>query len=247
MSEAEPILEATGLTRVYRHGRVRVPALQGVSLRVLRGEVACVVGPSGSGKTTLLNVIGGLDRPTEGGILVDGLDLTALSPGQLADYRLRKVGFVFQFYNLIPILTALENVELPMALAGVPEHERRERAFDLLEKVGLAHRVDHRPDELSGGEQQRVAIARALANGPALVLADEPTGDLDSQSAVEFMKMVGEFNRRAHQTFILVTHDPLVVRECTKAYTIRDGKIERELSRKEIEETVPQKDLLKPL
>lgn len=184
------------------------------------------MGPSGSGKTTLLNLIGGLDRPTRGKVVVDGLDLTSMNEGELAEYRLRRVGFVFQFYNLIPTLTALENVELPMALAGVPRKERRRRALELLRAVGLEARADHRPDELSGGEQQRVAIARALANKPAIVLADEPTGDLDSRSAKLLMDLVRRLNKEDGQTFIIVTHDPIVVEACTRVYNIRDGRIE---------------------
>jgi putative ABC transport system ATP-binding protein len=184
------------------------------------------MGPSGSGKTTLLNIIGGLDKPTQGKIFVDGADITSLNEKDLADYRLKKVGFIFQFYNLIPTLTAIENVEVPMALAGLPKNERREKALNLLRMVGLESRADHKPDELSGGEQQRVAIARALANNPSIVLADEPTGDLDSKSAVAFMKIVRDLNKRSNQTFIIVTHDPLVVERCTKIYTIRDGRLE---------------------
>ncbi|MCX8199838.1 MAG: ABC transporter ATP-binding protein, partial [Sulfolobales archaeon] len=169
-----------------------------------------------------------------GKILVDGIDITKLSDKELADYRLRKVGFVFQFYNLIPTLTALENVELPMALARVPKRERRERALELLKMVGLEDKVDRKPDELSGGEQQRVAIARALANRPSIVLADEPTGNLDSKSALAFMEKVMELNKEMKQTFIIVTHDPLVLRGCTRAYVIRDGQIRRELSREDL-------------
>lgn len=228
------IVRTIGLTKVYRRGKVDVLALSGINLQILRGEITCIMGPSGSGKTTLLNLIGGLDKPTRGKVFVDDVDLTMLNGRELADYRLRKVGFVFQFYNLIPTLTALENVEVPLALAKVPEKERRARALGLLKMVGLEHRIDHKPDELSGGEQQRVAIARALANSPSIVLADEPTGDLDSESAMVFMEIIKELNRKMGQTFIIVTHDPLVVRECTKVYTIRDGRIERELSKEEM-------------
>ncbi|MEM3480031.1 MAG: ABC transporter ATP-binding protein, partial [Candidatus Bathyarchaeia archaeon] len=170
---SKTIVRTINLSKVYRRGKVNVPALNNVNLQVLSGEIIGIMGPSGSGKTTLLNLIGGLDRPTSGKIFVDGVDITALGEKDLADYRLRKVGFVFQFYNLIPTLTALENVEIPMALAGVPKNERRERAVNLLKMVGLEARTDHKPDELSGGEQQRIAIARALANNPSMVLADE--------------------------------------------------------------------------
>jgi len=220
------IVRTIGLSKVYRRGKVEVPALRDVNFQVYSGEIVGIMGPSGSGKTTLLNLIGGLDKPTMGKIFVDGVDITSLGEDELADYRLKKVGFVFQFYNLIPTLTALENVELPMALAGVPKNERRDRALDLLRMVGLEARADHKPDELSGGEQQRVTIARALANSPAIVLADEPTGDLDSKSAQSLMKLIRELNKRNKQTFIIVTHDPIVAEACTKIYNIRDGRIE---------------------
>lgn len=219
------IVKAVNLSKVYRRGKVEVPALVDVNLHVTSGEVVGIVGPSGSGKTTLLNLIGGLDRPTRGRVLVDDLDITSLGEKELAEYRLKRVGFVFQFYNLIPTLTALENVELPMALAGVPKGKRKERAFELLKMVGLEARADHKPDELSGGEQQRVAMARALANNPAIVLADEPTGDLDSKSAKSLMDLVRWLNRENGQTFIIVTHDPIVIEACTKIYNIRDGRI----------------------
>ncbi|MEM1607337.1 MAG: ABC transporter ATP-binding protein [Candidatus Bathyarchaeia archaeon] len=223
---SKTIVRAISLSKVYRRGKVNVTALNNVNLQVLSGEIIGIMGPSGSGKTTLLNLIGGLDKPTSGKIFVDGVDITALGEKDLADYRLRKVGFVFQFYNLIPTLTALENVEIPMALAGVLKKERRERALNLLKMVGLEDRADHKPDELSGGEQQRVAIARALANNPSIVLADEPTGDLDSKSALALMSLIKDLNKRNGQTFIIVTHDPIVAERCTKIYTIRDGRIE---------------------
>ncbi|MEM2342007.1 MAG: ABC transporter ATP-binding protein [Candidatus Bathyarchaeia archaeon] len=220
------IVRTLNLSKVYRRGKVSIPALNNVNLQISAGEIVGITGPSGSGKTTLLNLIGGLDKPTSGKVFVDGLDITALGEGELADYRLRKVGFVFQFYNLIPTLTALENVEIPLALAGVPKSERRERALNLLRMVSLETRAEHKPDELSGGEQQRVAIARALANNPSIVLADEPTGDLDSKSALALMNLIKELNRRNGQTFIIVTHDPIVAEGCTKIYNIRDGRIE---------------------
>ncbi|MDH5815191.1 MAG: ABC transporter ATP-binding protein [Candidatus Nezhaarchaeota archaeon] len=220
------MVETINLSKVYRRGKVEVPALVDVNLQVTSGEIVGIVGPSGSGKTTLLNLIGGLDKPTKGKIFVNDVDVTSLNERELAEYRLKMVGFVFQFYNLIPTLTALENVELPMALAGVPKSERRKRAFELLEMVGLEARASHKPDELSGGEQQRVAIARALANNPAIVLADEPTGDLDSKSARSLMNLVRRLNKENGQTFIIVTHDPIVVDACTRVYSIRDGRIE---------------------
>ncbi len=211
-----------------------MPALNGVNIEIEKGEIAGIVGPSGSGKSTLLNLIAGLDTPTNGKILLDNVDLSTLKHNQLADYRLRKVGFIFQFYNLIPTLSALENVEVPLWLAGYDKSKREERAYDLLTTVGLEDRVEHMPDEMSGGEAQRVAIARALANEPTVILGDEPTGDLDSKSAVAFLDLIKVLNREKSQTFILVTHDPIVVKECTRAYAIRDGKIEREMKRDEI-------------
>lgn len=222
---SEMIVQTNSLVKKYRRGKIDIYALNGVDFEVSRVEIVCVVGPSGSGKTTLLNMIGGLDKPTGGTVAVDGRDITKLNSGELADFRLRKVGFIFQFYNLLPIYTALENVEVPLSFAKVPKEEREARAFELLRLVGLESRADHKPDELSGGEQQRVAIARALANRPSIILADEPTGDLDSESATALMKLIRRLRKERNQTFIIVTHDPIVVRECTKVYTIRDGII----------------------
>jgi putative ABC transport system ATP-binding protein len=233
------IIRTVGLTKVYRRGKLDVPALNGVDLKILNGDIICITGPSGSGKTTLLNLIGGLDKPTNGTVFVDNVDLTTLNSKQLADYRLQKMGFIFQFYNLMPVLTAVENVEVPLALAKVPKGERRARALELLRTVGLEARAEHKPDELSGGEQQRVAIARALANNPTVILGDEPTGDLDSKSAMAFMGLVKDLNKRTNQTFIMVTHDPLVVREGTKAYSMRDGRIEREIPKDEMSRVIP--------
>jgi len=221
----ENIVEAIDLTKVYRKGRLEVTALQGVNLKICRGDVVCVMGPSGSGKTTLLNMLSGLDKPTKGRVIVDKVDITRLNESQLASYRLEKIGFIFQFYNLFPTLTAFENVELPLVLAKKPKEERREKVWKLLETVGMTDRAAHKPDELSGGEQQRIAIARALANDPCLVLADEPTGDLDSENAVAFMELVWELNRTHAQTFLIVTHDPLILERCNKIYTIRDGRL----------------------
>jgi putative ABC transport system ATP-binding protein len=217
------IIETAGLTKVYRKRQIEVHALRGVSLQVRRGEISCIMGPSGSGKSTLMNVIGGLDRPTEGKVSVDGVNLNTLSESRLADFRLARVGYIFQFYNLFPTLTAFENVEFPLALAKLPDSERRSRVEGLLEMVGMSARARHRPDELSGGEQQRIAIARALANNPALVLADEPTGDLDSETARSFLDLVKRLNSERKQTFLIVTHDPLVSGECGVVFNMRDG------------------------
>jgi putative ABC transport system ATP-binding protein len=223
---SENLVETFNLSKVYKRKRIEVIALKDVSLQVRRGEIVAIVGPSGSGKTTFMNMIGGLDRPTKGKVIVEGVDITQLSEQQLASFRLNKIGFVFQFYNLFPTLTAFENVEFPLILAGKPKEEREKRVWNLLEAVGMKERANHRPDELSGGEQQRIGIARALANNPALVLADEPTGDLDSENASAFMNLVRKLNKTYNTTFLIVTHDPIVSKECNRIYTIRDGKIQ---------------------
>jgi putative ABC transport system ATP-binding protein len=223
------VVQTIDLAKRYKRGRISVNALDGVTMTIGKGEIIGIIGPSGSGKTTLLNLIGGLDSPTHGKVLVDGVDLGSLGEGELADYRLKKIGFIFQFYNLISTLTAIENVELPMALARVPKEERMGRASELLETVGLAQRVNHMPQELSGGEQQRVAVARALSNNPSVILGDEPTGDLDSKSAKSLMDLIWSLRKERKVTFILVTHDPIVVLRCDRAYSIRDGKVLKEI------------------
>lgn len=223
------MVQTVDLAKRYKRGRISVAALDGVDVTIAKGEIIGVIGPSGSGKTTLLNLIGGLDRPTHGKVLVDGVDLGELDDGKLADYRLNKIGFIFQFYNLISTLNAVENVELPMALASVPREEREERARELLQTVGLALRSNHMPEELSGGEQQRVAVARALSNSPSVILGDEPTGDLDSKSAKALMDLIWTLRKEKKVTFVLVTHDPIVVTRCDRVYSIRDGKVLREI------------------
>jgi putative ABC transport system ATP-binding protein len=223
------VVQTTDLAKRYRRGRIAVNGLDGVNVTIAKGEIIGIIGPSGSGKTTLLNLVGGLDRPTHGKVLVDGVDLGGLDDGKLADYRLNKIGFIFQFYNLISTLNAVENVELPMALANVPKEERQERARELLETVGLQQRINHMPEELSGGEQQRVAVARALSNSPSVILGDEPTGDLDSKSAKGLMDLIWVLRKEKKVTFILVTHDPFVVARCDRVYSIRDGKVVREV------------------
>jgi putative ABC transport system ATP-binding protein len=184
-----------------------------------------IMGPSGCGKTTLLNLIGSLDRPSSGKILLEGKDISAASEKELTEIRRAKVGFVFQFYNLLPVLSSLENVELPMLIAGVPKEERQERATGLLEKVGLMERKDHKPDELSGGERQRVAIARSLANNPSILLADEPTGDLDTETGDAVLNLLKELNNDLGQTTILVTHDINIARQSNRIFHIRDGQV----------------------
>ena len=206
-------------------GHVTVHALDGVSLTVEEGEFLGVMGPSGSGKSTLLHLLGGLDRPTAGHIWVRGQDITALDENELAAYRRQEVGFVFQAFNLISTMTALQNVEFPMLFARVPPAQRRERARYLLETVGLADRMNHRPTELSGGEQQRVAIARALANDPAIILADEPTGNLDSRTGAEVMEALARLNREQGRTIIVVSHDPAVVAFAGQCIHLLDGRI----------------------
>jgi putative ABC transport system ATP-binding protein len=218
----------------YRRGKKKVPALNGIDFSVKKGEIVGIVGPSGSGKTTLLNLIGGLGRPSSGSIILDGEDLSKLGDAELTHFRLEKIGFIFQFYNLISTLNAIENVELPMNLANVQKEEREKRARELLRVVGMEHRMDHMPNQMSGGEQQRVAVARALANNPPVILGDEPTGDLDSKSAKKLMELIRSLRRDTKITFILVTHDPIVVEGCDRVYSIRDGKITKEFSQTDI-------------
>ncbi len=223
----EAIVELEGVWKVYRMGRrrrIEVEALRGVYLRVERGEFLAVMGPSGSGKSTLLHLMGCLDRPTRGRVLFEGEDISSMRPATLARIRNRRVGFVFQSFNLAPTLTALGNVELPMIFAGVPRGERLRRARELLARVGLRERERHLPNELSGGEQQRVAIARALVNSPDLLLADEPTGNLDTETGREVLSLISG----AHGggvTVVVVTHDPEVAAAAVRALRIRDGRI----------------------
>ena len=227
--EGRPVVvQVVDVSKKYKRGRLSVTALDGVTLTIARGEIIGIIGPSGSGKTTLLNVIGGLDRPTHGKVVVNGVDLGGLDDGRLSEYRLKTIGFVFQFYNLISTLNALENVEVPMGLAGLSKEERANHASELLGTVGLSLRTKHMPAELSGGEQQRVAVARALSNDPALILGDEPTGDLDSKSAKALMDLIWTLRKEKKVTFVLVTHDPLVVARCDRVYSVRDGKVVRE-------------------
>lgn len=220
------ILEAHGIQKSYQMGKVLVPALHGVSFDVENGEFMTIFGPSGSGKSTLLHLLGGLDRPDAGNIIIDGSDILQLSEGKLAELRLSKIGFVFQFFNLLPRLSALRNVELPLAIAGISEKETTQKAKEMLGFVGLQARSDHRPYELSGGEQQRVAIARALINEPKIVLADEPTGNLDTKTGWEIIQLMKKLNNKKGQTFIVVTHDPRIAEEADRTIHLRDGLIE---------------------
>ncbi len=230
----EPIIEIEGLKKVYLSGDVKTHALRGVDLRVERGEMLAVMGPSGCGKTTLLNCLSGIDDPSAGVVRVDGTDLATLDDDTRTGYRARHMGFIFQFYNLLPVLSAAENVELPLLISGIPAAESRERALASLARVGLTEWQEHRPAQLSGGQRQRVTIARALVNHPAIVWADEPTGDLDTANANEIMSLMQQLNRERHQTFVIVTHDPDIAARCHRTIHMQDGLITREETRSEV-------------
>ncbi len=213
------------VTRVFTAGEVETQALRGVSFAIEPGEFTALVGPSGSGKTTLLQLMGCLDRPTSGRVLIDGQDTSRLSRNKRADMRRGTIGFVFQFFALIPTLSAYENVEMPLLLTGRGAQERRQRVTTLLESVGMANRAHHRPDQLSGGEQQRVAVARALATEPSVILADEPTANLDTKNGDEIMKTMTRLNQETGVTFVFATHDPRVIRYARRIITLRDGLV----------------------
>jgi len=219
-----PVIEMRGIRKVYRTGKVAVEALRGIDLEVRPGEFVAIVGPSGSGKSTLMNIVGCLDTPTAGEYRLDGEQVAGLGRDRLADIRNRKIGFVFQGFHLLPHLTVYENVELPLIYGGVPARRRRERVLALLEQVGLADRATHRPGEISGGQAQRAAIARALAMDPAIVLADEPTGNLDTASGSDVMDLFSELHERG-RTMIVVTHDPALARRARRVVRLRDGLI----------------------
>ena len=222
----EAVIEVTDLKKIYQMGSVEVKALAGVSFNIYWGEVVAIMGPSGSGKSTLMNLLGCLDRPTSGSYVLDTEQVAELNDDELALIRNQKVGFVFQSFNLLPRQTALANVELPMRYAGVPAAERTDRAKAALESVGLGDRIYHRPTELSGGQQQRVAVARALINDPAIVMADEPTGNLDSKSGKEIMELLLKLNKEKSTTIIIVTHDPGVGQQTQRIIRLRDGLLE---------------------
>ncbi|HLX65925.1 MAG TPA: ABC transporter ATP-binding protein [Puia sp.] len=219
------VIESHHLSKVYNPKTIPVYAVSGVDLQVGEGEFTALVGPSGSGKTTLLNLIGGLDYPTDGTVSIGGKDITKMSENKLIDFRLNNIGFVFQAYNLIPVLTAKENVEFVMLMQKRPRREREQRAVDLLVQVGLKDRLQSRPSELSGGQQQRVAVARALASRPRFILADEPTANLDSASAENLLEIMATLNREEQVTFIFSTHDPRVINKARRVITLADGKI----------------------
>jgi ABC-type lipoprotein export system ATPase subunit len=224
-SAAEAIVEATRVDKIYDTGKVQVHALRAVTFTVHRGEMVAIMGPSGSGKTTLLNCLSGLDRIDGGEVAIEGVPLGAMSDEERTDYRARRMGFVFQFYNLMPVLTSVENVELPLLVARVPAKEARRKALEALDLVGLRERTSHVPDELSGGQRQRVTIARALVNNPAIVWADEPTGDLDSENAEEIVALMRSLNIEHGLTFLIVTHDIGVGRATDRIVRMVDGEI----------------------
>jgi putative ABC transport system ATP-binding protein len=224
---ADAVIQTANLKKIYHLGNVEVNALAGVSLKIFKGEVVSIMGPSGSGKSTLMNLLGCLDRPTSGRYILDGEEVSTLDDDELASIRNRKVGFVFQSFNLLSRQSALANVELPMRYAGVVS-DRKQRAADALRSVGLGDRINHRPTELSGGQQQRVAIARALVNRPAILMADEPTGNLDSKSGKEIMDLLLELNRVSGTTLIIVTHDPTIAQQTQRVIRLRDGLVEEE-------------------
>jgi putative ABC transport system ATP-binding protein len=225
LTGTDAIIHATDIQKTYDTGRVQVHALRGVTLNVLRGEMVAVMGPSGCGKTTLLNCLSGLDIIDSGEILIEGVDLNHLGDNQRSEYRAKRMGFIFQFYNLLPVLSSVENVELPLLVSGVGAKEARKRAVAALGRVHLEEWATHRPAELSGGQRQRVTIARSLVNEPAIVWADEPTGDLDTKNAEEIMDLMTELNQANRQTFVIVTHDPRISARCHRTIHMQDGVI----------------------
>ncbi|MEO6700375.1 MAG: ABC transporter ATP-binding protein [Jatrophihabitantaceae bacterium] len=224
-TEQSPVIELAEVSKIYRTGSLSVAALRGVSLRIDEGEYVAIMGPSGSGKSTLMHIIGCLDVPSSGRYLLAGEDVSALSEAQLAEIRNRRVGFVFQQFNLLPSLSAWRNVELPLTYAGIGRDERRDRALEALARVGLADRVEHRPGELFGGQQQRVAVARALVSDPALILADEPTGNLDSTATTEMLALFEQLHEQG-RTIVLITHEPDVAEQAKRVVRFRDGQVQ---------------------
>lgn len=222
------VVQARGLHKVYDIGKVQVHALKGIDLDITKGEMVSVMGPSGCGKTTLLNCLSGIDESTKGKITIEGQPLEGMSDDKKSEYRAKRIGFIFQAYNLLPVLTAAENVELPLLLAGVKLKEARTRALETLDLVGLKKWAAHRPSELSGGEQQRVAIARSLVNNPAIVFGDELTGNLDEETSMQVMDLICDLNKKNEQTFVIVTHDPTVGEQAHRVLRLRDGLIEKE-------------------
>jgi putative ABC transport system ATP-binding protein len=228
MVSPEYVVQAQGLKKTYKLGNTEVQALRGVDLNASAGEFLAVMGVSGSGKSTLLHLLGGLDRPSEGSIKIDGVDISRLKDNQLADIRSKKIGFVFQFFNLLTRLTALRNVRLPLEIAGSSAKEAQKRALELLKLVGLEERADHRPTELSGGEQQRVAVARALTNNPKIILADEPTGNLDTKTGLDILQLLKQITKEKGRTLIIVSHDLRVAELADKTMNLQDGLVVNE-------------------
>lgn len=235
IAEGQPVIEARDVVKTYDTGSVQVQALRGVTLTINRGEMVAIMGPSGCGKTTLLNALSGLDDIDSGEILINGVDITTMADDRKTEFRAKDMGFVFQTYNLLPLLTAAENVELPLIVSGTRPKVAREAALEALGRVGLRDRWNARPNQLSGGQRQRVTIARALVNRPAIIWADEPTGALDSSTANEIMDLIVELNRDEHQTCVIVTHDPRVAARCHRTIYMADGQIVREADRAEME------------
>lgn len=237
------MLQVNNLVKVYQAEKIAVTALKGVSFSIAPGSFVSIMGPSGSGKSTLMNILGCLDKPTEGEYILDGVDVSRFDEKELAKIRNRKIGFVFQTFNLLPRLTCLRNVELPMIYAGITEKERKKRAREALTKVGLANRAEHRPNEISGGQKQRVAIARALVNNPAIIMADEPTGNLDTRSGEEVMAIFQDLNQEG-ATIVLVTHEPEIANHTERILRFRDGHL---IENQNVEEPVQAKDILAEL
>ena len=223
MSTAEPLIRITGLSKVYQRGGQSIPVLLDINLEVARGDFVALMGPSGSGKSTLLNLIAGIDTPSTGRIVIAGVDIATLGEGELADWRAANVGFIFQFYNLMPVLTAFENVELPLLLTGLSRGQRRRHVQAALDMVSLSDRSTHYPNELSGGQQQRVAIARALVSDPTLIVADEPTGDLDRTTAEEVLSLLDDLHRELGKTIVMVTHDPKAAARAERVIHLEKG------------------------
>ncbi len=224
----ESIVSAKNLHKTYDTGKIQVKALRGVDIDIEKGEMVAVMGPSGCGKTTLLNCLSGLDDLTEGQVLIEGQNIHSMKDNKRTDYRAEKMGFIFQNFNLLPVLTAAENVELPLLVSGTKPREARKKSLDALELVAMREWKDHKPSELSGGQQQRVTIARSLVNRPAIVWADEPTGNLDSENSQEVMELLVKLNKENNQTFVIVTHDPAVGKVCKRLIVMRNGVIEKE-------------------
>ena len=236
MEKADEIIRLEEIYKIYRVGNQEVRALDGVSLSVFKNEYVAIMGPSGSGKSTLMNILGCLDSPSSGHYILNGVDVSEMEDGELADVRNREIGFVFQSFNLLPRYNAIENVALPMVYAGVPAKERMERAAAALESVALSERMDHKPNELSGGQKQRVALARALINNPSIILADEPTGNLDTHTSIEIMRLFDEIHSRGN-TVIVVTHEEDIAAYAHRIIRLRDGKVESDTENKDYTKT----------